>query len=580
MRGFSCRPHDRLIPPAYGRGVIARGLAVVVLGLLALALTTTASPDRAARSPVPVVVRAAPLPSGGAESLVRSLGGTVTRPLPLIGGFAALVPRSAVATLQRSRAVADVWPDAPVRMHDDEDDGDDDFDEDDIRTYDALPANEVWRETIGLPRVDSELDGDGVTVAVLDTGVVEAPDLAGNVRARADFTPDNDGDDRYGHGTHMAGIVAGDGLASVGRWRGVAPAADVVSVKVAGWDGATDVSTVLAALQWVVANKERHGIRVLNLSFGTDSGQSYLRDPLDYAVERVWEAGILVVAAAGNRGSGDGTISKPGDDPFVVTVGAADLKNTLDRTDDVVAGFSSRGPTEDGLAKPDLVAPGVTIVSSRAPNSTIDAFRPAARVDESYFKGTGSSQAAAVVSGIAALMFEADPTLTPDVAKAALVGTTTPELAGQRGAGSGLVNAAAAVSAVEAGSFRDAPANQGLTRSTGTGSLHESRGSYRVWTDWGSDGTLDLVDNERDVLGAPWDAAGWASTPWTAAAWAASPWAPLVGEAPAFEPMPPTAATWPGMRMEAEVWNAKYWSESFWDAKYWSGKYWSSSSWN
>lgn len=579
MRDLSSAPHGRLILRPYGRAVISRAAALALLAALLSALTVTPSPGAAAQAPVPVVVRAAAPPSGDAERLVRALGGTVTRALPLVDGFAALVPPSSVTALERSSAVAAVWVDARVRMHDDDDD-DDDFDEDDIRTYDPLPPNEAWREAIGLSRLEPGLDGDGVTVAVLDTGVVETPDLRGSVRARVDFTPDGDGADRYGHGTHMAGIVAGDGLASLGRWRGVAPEADLVSVKVASWDGATDVSTVLAALQWVVSNKDRFGIRVLNLSFGTDSRQSYLQDPLDYAVERVWAAGILVVAAAGNRGSGEGTISKPGDDPYVLTVGAANLQNTVERTDDVVAGFSSRGPTQDGLAKPDLVAPGVTVVSARAAGSTIDAFRPAARVDEHYFKGTGSSQAAAVVSGIAALMFEADPTLTPDVAKATLVGTTTPELAGQPGAGSGLVNAAATIEAVAAGAFRDLPANRGLTRSSGTGSLHESRGSHRVWTDWGRDGTLDVVDNEREVLGSDWDGPAWAAAEWNLATWILSPWAPLVGEAAGFDPMPPTPGTWPGMRMEQDAWNAKYWSESVWDAKYWSGKYWSSSSWN
>ena len=425
----------RTAPPSKG---LARAF---VLGLIALSLVPVGAQrprDAASQAPpasLNVIVReVAPLTSH-AERAVRRFGGTIRRQLPIVGGFAATLPAASVDRLAAERAIAGVWRDGTVVMHDDDDD-----DDDDIRSYDKLPPNEVWRQAIRLPDVQPGVDGEGVTVAVLDTGIVPSPDLAGRVAARADLTPDRDGSDRYGHGTHMAGVVAGDGAASSGRWRGVAPGAEIVAVKVAGWDGATDVSAVLAGLQWVVTHKARYGIRVLNLSFGTDSYQSYLRDPLDYAVERVWQAGILVVVAAGNRGSGDGTISKPGDDPFVLTVGAADLNGTVDRADDVVAGFSSRGPTQDNLSKPDLVAPGVTIVSSRAPNSTIDAFRPLARIDEHYFKGTGSSQAAAVVSGLAALMFEADPSLTPDVAKAVLVGTTDRTLAGQKGAGQGLVD--------------------------------------------------------------------------------------------------------------------------------------------
>ena len=183
-----------------------------------------------------------------------------------------------------------------------------------------------------------------------------------------------------------------------------------MSVKVAGWDGATDVSTVIAALQWVVSNRARFNIRVVNLSWGTDASRGYGVDPLDRAVERAWEAGLVVVVAAGNEGPAAGTISKPADDPYVVTVGAADTDGTADDADDTIAAFSSRGPTADGVGKPDLLAPGVSIVSDRSPGSTIDLFRPAARVGPTMFKGSGTSQAAAVVAGVAARMLDVDPT--------------------------------------------------------------------------------------------------------------------------------------------------------------------------
>ena len=248
----------------------------------------------------------------------------------------------------------------------DEDDDDDDDDPETIEGYDHLPPNIVWPEAVGWLAVGG-VDGSGVTVAVIDTGVTRAPELDDRVLARVDLTPEADGYDRYGHGTHMIGIVAGNGDDAAGDWRGVAPGVDVVSVKVAGWNGATDVSAVIAGMEWVAAHREQYGIRVVSLSFGTDSSQKYLEDPLDHAVERLWEAGILVVAAAGNRGAGGSKIDKPADDPFVLTVGAADLRGTVDGADDDVAPFSSCGPTGDGVAKPDLVAPGVNIVSSRAP---------------------------------------------------------------------------------------------------------------------------------------------------------------------------------------------------------------------
>ena len=556
------------------KDVVGRGGARALTLALALVLAGGAATSvRADGAQITVLVREQAPESGAAEAVVRSLGGRVTRQLPILHGFAARVPAHSLAELGRAPGIANAWRDGPIVMNDDG------FDEDDVRDYDQLPPNTVWREAIRLPAVPGGLDGDDVRVAVLDTGVTRTADLEDAVVARVDVTPDRDGFDRFGHGTHMTGVIAGDGSASGGRWRGVAPGAEIVSVKVAGWDGASDVSAVLAGLQWVVTHKERHNIRVLNLSFGTDSYGSYLRDPLDFAVERVWRAGILVVVSAGNRGSGDGTISKPGDDPYVLTVGAADLRGTLDPADDLVAGFSSRGPTQDGLTKPDLVAPGVTIVASRAPNSTIDAFRPLARVEQAYFKGTGSSQAAAVVSGIAALMFEARPGLTPDVAKAALVGTANPGLAVQRGGGAGLVDAAAAVSAAARGTYANAPANQGLTPANGLGSLNESRGSLRVYADPNGDGAPDKVDNEFDALGNPWDPPNWSGTPWNLASWPGSPWFPLFGEAQRWGVLAGGRA-WGGMSGEQETWGARYWEGSGWDARYWENKHWASSIWN
>jgi serine protease AprX len=550
---------------------VAAACSLLLGAALAGSQSTPASAG--AERSVTVVVQERSPQTADAERAVRRAGGSVTRALPIVNGFAARIPLRAMPSVKASPAVAAVWRDGPIEMTD--------FDDDDIRDYDTLPPNDVWRQAIRLQDVPAAANsGRGVRVAVLDTGVTRHADVEDAVVVRADLTPDGDGVDRYGHGTHMAGIVAGDGTLSAGRWRGVAEQSELVAVKVAGWDGATDVSAVLAGLQWVASHRRQHRIRVLNLSFTTDSYTTYARDPLNFAVERLWEAGILVVAAAGNRGSGDGTISKPGDDPYVVTVGAADLRGTVERSDDLVAGFSSIGPTQDGFAKPDLVAPGVTVVSGRAPGSMVDDFRPEARVDEHYFKGTGSSQAAAVVSGVAALMFAAKPSLTPDVAKATLVGTTDRTLSQQRGGGAGLVDAAAAVDASVRGTYAFRPANRRLLPSSGLGVLNESRGSNRVYTDFDGDGKPDKIDNELDALGATWEPNGWTATLWTPLSWLRSPWHPLFFVGAGWEPLLSGGGSWPGMSMEVETWGAKYWTESGWDAKYWTNKYWTTSEWN
>jgi len=346
-------------------------------------------------------------------------------------------------------------------------------------------------------------------------------------------------------------------------------------VKVAGWNGATDVSSVLAGLEWIAANRARYNIRVVNLSYGTDSTAALAKDPLNHAVQRLWRAGVLVVVGAGNRGTAG--IDKPADDPWVVTVGAADTRNTATTADDTVAPFSARPAS--GSAKPDLVAPGVSIVSHRPTDTTVDVLRPAARVDDRYFKGTGTSQAAAVVSGIAARMFDAAPQATPNEIKAALVGTTDRTLAGRSGAGAGLVDAAGAVAAAAARRFAAAPANSGLKRSEGTGSLDASRGSFHPWTDYRKAGTPEPLTGEVTALGTRWDARKWASSSFDASSFAASPWARHTSVAQGWGAAP-ASAPWSGLGWDQGSWTARSWGDagigpgSGWVARSWGSALW------
>jgi serine protease AprX len=413
--------------------------------------------------------------------------------------------------------------------------------------------------------------------------VSQNADLGNRVLVRVDFTPDQDGLDRYGHGTHMAGIIAGDGSMSGGQWSGVAPRANLVSVKVAGADGSTDVSVVIAGLQWVASHRSEYNIRVLNLSFGTDSQQSYLVDPLDYAVEQVWFSGITVIVAAGNRGPSAGTVNKPADDPFVASVGAADLNGSQGSGDDSVASFSSRGPTQDGIVKPGVVAPGVTIVSDRAPGSTIDQAFPSARVGTTYFKGTGTSQSAAVVSGVVALMYQVNPNLAPDVVKAILKAQAQKQLAGQAGAGAGLVDAYASVQNASNVYYTTVPANVGLIRSSGLGSIEAARGSMHVYADLpqdglgadDADGQLDLVQGEIDALGDPLSPTDWLATGWSATGWSSTAWASLAWSATGW-----SSTGWSSTGWSGTSWSATGWSSTGWSGTSWSGTSWSGTSWS
>jgi serine protease AprX len=493
-------------------------------------------------STLPVIVRERTPGTNDAEREILALGGSVKRELPIVGSFAASVPAASLTDLAATGSVQQVWGDAHLTS-----------DILDLKKYDTWAANTIWRAAIGLDKVKQT--GSGVTVALLDTGISQTPDLGTRVLARVDLTPDHDGLDHFGHGTHMAGIIAGNGSQSGGAYKGVAPAANLVSVKVSSWDGSTDVSVVIAGLQWVIANKATYNIKVLNLSYGTDSTQSYKLDPLDYAVEMVWRAGILAVVSAGNRGPNAGTIDKPGDDPFVLTVGAAnthDLNLAILTTD---ADFSSVGPTPDGIKKPDILAPGISIVSNRAIDSTIDMMHPDARVGTYYFKGTGSSQATAVVSGVAALLYQNKPSMSPDMMKALIMtsGRTTSSPRGTK-----LVNVSQSMS--NSGTFKGPAANQNIVKSTGTGSLEASRGSFHVNADINGDGIPELVGLDVDVLGNIWPHTSWGNT-----AWSSSPFKDYTG-------------VWSGWTA-AGVWTKKSWHGTSWDATSWDKKSWHDAGW-
>jgi serine protease AprX len=273
---------------------------------------------------------------------------------------------------------------------------------------------------------------------------------------------------------------------------------------------------VLAAIQWVVSFKDKYGIRVMNLSLGTDSTQSYRVDPLNYAVERAWAAGIVVVVSASNRGPAAGTIAKPGDDPFVVTVGAVDDRGTSGLGDDALPNFSSHGPTAaDGLAKPDVTAPGAHLVSLNAPGSSIARNFPSS-MPAPYRRGSGTSMSTAVVSGEVALLLAQNPCLTPDRVKYALTATAHKVASDDPYAvGAGMVDVSAALTA-PAGL-----ANQDVPRSNGLGSLDASRGSVQVQT---SDPLRTVVDGEITVQLLLWDPVAFTTADWTGTNWYGTNW--------------------------------------------------------
>ena len=307
------------------------------------------------------------------------------------------------------------------------------------------------------------INGQGVTIAILDSGFWydAKDDVKGRILASIDVV--NGGTnpvtaDPFGHGSHITSIAAGS--------FGIAPKANVVIVRAFNANGVGNYSDVIAGLGWIVANRQKYNIRVLNLSFGAPPQSNYWDDPLNQAVMAAWRAGIVVVTAAGNEGPTPMTIGVPGNVPYVVTVGAqTDNYTPYDPTDDRLASFSSTGPTLEGFIKPEVVAPGGHLVGSMSYQSYLANIDPGSmNKDQLLFTMSGTSQAAAVTSGVVALMIQADPTLTPDLVKCRLIASASPAISStgvlaysvfQQGAG--LINATNALSSAASGC-----ANQGL----------------------------------------------------------------------------------------------------------------------
>ncbi|MBN2908693.1 S8 family serine peptidase [Polycladomyces sp. WAk] len=280
--------------------------------------------------------------------------------------------------------------------------------------------------SVGAPQVWSGgNEGEGVTIAVVDTGIHPHPDLTqptNRIIAFKDFVKGKtDPYDDNGHGTHCAGCAAGNGYRSDGKYRGSAPKARLVGVKVLDKMGSGSLSSVIEGIQWCIDHRDKYGIRVISLSLGSTSQLSYKDDPVCQAVEAAWNHGITVVVAAGNEGPEPRTIASPGIHPRVITVGASDDHSTVDNRDNTIAQFSSRGPTIDGIVKPDLVAPGTQITSLRVKRSYLDKTAPDSQVDGDYTSLSGTSMATPIVAGIAALLLTSDPTLTPDQVKQRLL---------------------------------------------------------------------------------------------------------------------------------------------------------------
>jgi serine protease AprX len=469
---------------------------------------------------VPVIVYATP---GHLADLTAEIGAAnVDESLALIGAVSTDVTSDTVATVAALPYADYIAADTPTFGTDDGDYG---------KTLDVTNAAIGLGDILPPPPVANGYDGTGVGVAVLDSGSADVPDLDGangqsRVVAFVDFVNGrrhmyDDG----GHGTFVDGIIAGNGESSLPfdqggpattQYRGVAPDANIISLKVLDRHGNGRASALIAAIAWAIAHRQQYDIRVMNISVEGDVTCPAAYDPVDRAVDAAWKAGIVVVCAAGNEGAfGEGGILSPGNDPYAITVGASDTQQTDTTSDDAVCSYSSIGPTlYDEYAKPDLVAPGNHIVSLRAPGSWVDTTYPQTRVSVStYIPGaspwtpsvyavmSGTSAAAPVVSGAAALLIQQDPSLTPGDVKLRLMQTAQRiATSDQYAEGAGELDVAAALS----------------DDATTTG--------YDLSAKLGNGSTILPIDVQLQWQKYAWSKYAWSKYAWSKYAWSKYAW--------------------------------------------------------
>lgn len=348
------------------------------------------------------------------KTLAKSSGCSIKKNFPMINAFSTKVTAKSLELLVKNNHVKKVWYDREVRAILDV-------------ASPTVKSSSLW---------NSNITGKDIVVAILDTGIFDHPDLSGRIVAFKDFiNQETSPYDDNGHGTHVAGDVASDGNQSNFKYRGPAYEAKLVGVKVLNKLGMGSLSLIIEGIQWCIDNKDTLGIKVINMSLGSEATLSYTDDPICQAVGLAWNSGIVVCVAAGNSGPEARTISSPGIHPSVITVGALDDANTISPENDQVADFSSRGPTIDNLIKPDVLSPGVDIISLRSPGSLLDKQNKQSRVNSSYFSLSGTSMATPICSGVVAQILQkmiennklpSDPNKVPDEVKMLLINSAKP----------------------------------------------------------------------------------------------------------------------------------------------------------
>jgi serine protease AprX len=468
-----------------------------------------------------------------------------------VNGVAAQLTGAQIVDLAREKGILAITPDSKIRLS---------------VANNGYSSSQGWVQAVGAQDVWSG-SVKPPAIAVVDSGVQACrPDFGDtgigcSTRVIKSVTMTsllgNSINDGRGHGTLVAGLAAG----SRDNYAGVAPTAPIVSIDVMDDLGMAMTSDVIAAADWILANKSRYNIRVANFSLQSTVPGSFMYDPLNKAVEKLWFNGVVVVAAAGNYGV-DGqptTVAyAPGNDPFVITVGAADLNGTpTARGDDFAAPWSAYGYTLDGFAKPDIGAPGRSLIGPVPGSATMPLEHPERVTGSGFMWMSGTSFAAPIVAGAAAQLLAKYPSWTPDQVKGALMLNAKATAAGAA-LGVGEVNVRGAYNfdySTQPGGTPPNP-NAGLSAFVGS----DGAGGYAFDSaSWASAAAANASWNQASWASASWAQASWASASWNSASWASASWA---------------QASW-----ASASWNSASWASASWAAASWNSASWAQASW-
>jgi serine protease AprX len=416
------------------------------------------------------------------ETDLRRAGVKRTRRVPIAHGFTAELTPALLDYFSRDANVQRIIFDAPVRLTD--------------TALDPTFLATVYPTVVGAAAIwgnpTAALTGQGIGVAVIDSGITTHPDFSTRVVTSQDFNPTVTGvNDAYGHGTAVSGIIGGDGTASGGQYIGIAPRANLINLRVNDGTGGAPTSSIMNAILWAVNNRATYNIRVMNLSLSASVQESYVTSPIDAAVEYAWLKGIVYA---------------PGNDPYVITVGATDDHGSTMIATHTLATFSSYGMTQDGFSKPEVVAPGRHIITTLAPNSSFALNYPSYLVGSQYIQLSGTSMAAPIVSGVAALYLESNPTVRPGQFKALLLATAQPLPFSGSGAGYPL-----------------GPALIGYQGLLGNANHGIDPNNYLKVMYMQAANLQTLLSVSWDSVS--WDSVSWDSVSWDSIAWNAVSWA-------------------------------------------------------